>query len=636
MKRTVTMADLAPYAALFLDIAAWAPDLRPSLNRDFDRLYRVVSTRGLSFILLDLPEAGKVFDFSLSRGTIDFSALPKSFGKVSSGREYFMQQLLYRVFTSDGRLLPFPCITSIDFIRQVFYLAKKVVIPCPNKAVVEAVHEFIQIEESMRRPTLSWDLDDLGHPEHELSLLDGYRYCSDLISHRDTVPRPALRVLEAVSDIVVSTMPKFDPLSILPGHGPGAVSDVRSGEDKYLFRSWPVKLDNTFSFEYFSQSREDLHLGDRKRALSSSESFSRLCAVPKTYKGPRLITIEPVAHQYIQQGVLMWLRDNFPKLLSSSINFKRQDLSMEAALAASKSRTIATVDLSSASDRLSCWLIERIFRKNYGVLRALHACRTRGIKVVQLEQPHYLMMRKYAGQGNATTFPVQSIVYCLVAIAAVLYESGRKPSLSTIKSAASQIRVFGDDIILPSSAATVLMQLLSHLGLKVNMTKSHVQGGFRESCGMDAYDGVCVTPVYISALALGSRPSDLVSWIDVSNNAYRKGLWHLADWMVGQIPSSKRKLVPVSNRSLGCLTLASYQDCLVSSKRRTNTTLFRDEILALQVTNKTVTKQRGEYEALLQYFLEASLPDVFGVLPKWKAGYFVRSRTLLKVRWVPA
>jgi hypothetical protein len=357
----------------------------------------------------------------------------------------------------------------------------------------------------------------------------------------------------------------------------------------------------------------------------------------KTLKGPRLITVEPVAHQFLQQALLGWIREYLPKTLRNSVDFSDQSLSQDAALAASKDGVNATVDLSSASDRLSCWIVERMFRglHNPDLLVALHACRSRMLKHQAKEGKGFLLLRKYAGQGNATTFPVQTIFYACVAIAAVLFENGDRPSNMTVRKVGRQIRVFGDDIIVPSFAVRSLALLLTHTGMKVNMGKTHVGGYFRESCGMDAYKGVDVTPLYIRALTLGTAPDELVSWIDVSNNAYHKGLWVLAEWMWNQVPDKIRKLIPISNENLGCLTLSTNQEglrCL--SKRRYNVNLQRDELLALQGSNQTVRRQREGHENLLQYFLEFPEPDFLGVYPVWSSGFLVKSRLLLRKRWV--
>ncbi len=634
------MIDLTPYAAVFKDVTAWAPELQSSLERDYQRLVQVVTTRGIPFICIDMPEAGKLLDVSLSRGWIQFAELPPTFGKVSKDTGgYFLKELFLKVFTPDGYLREDCDVQYIYFLRQVLYLAKKVNLPCSDAALEAATKEFVQIDAQLRRPTLNWDLDELDtHRLNELSFCDGHRSQPDLVSHRDTCPLPLLRKLDEVCRFVVRQFPHFGWEDLVPRHGPGAVSDVKRGNDKYSFPNWPRKLDLSFPYERYAQHREDLHLYTCK-PVSSHEPPARLAAVPKTLKGPRLISVEPVAHQFLQQALLGWIRKQFPKTLRHSVDFGKQGLSQDAALAASVSGTEATVDLSSASDRLSCWIVERLFSGllEADLLVALHACRSRVLSYTDQSGKNQIVLHKYAGQGNATTFPVQTIFYACVSIAAILFENGSDVTSSSVRRAARQVRVFGDDIVLPSSAVRSLTDLLSQTGMKVNMSKTHVAGHFRESCGMDAYRGVDVTPLYIRAFELGEAPEDLVSWIDVCNNAYHKGLWILSEWMWEQVPEKIRNLIPITNKPMGCLTLQTNQEALIhSSRRRYNVHLQRDEILALQGSSQTVQKKREGHDNLLQYFLEAPEPDILGVYPVWTSGYIVKSRLLLRKRWVPA
>lgn len=643
MQRTNLVASLPLHAALFKDIAAYDGDLQQSLEHDLRRLEALTETRGYIFMMIDLPEAGKVVDFALSRSYIDWSALPKSFGKAKPYPK-FLGGLFSRVFSEDGTLYSGVDINHIYFLRQVLYLAKKVEKECSDAAILAEVNAFHEVDCSLRSPSLPWDLDrlwdSLGYhnfTKRRPHFVDGYKDSPDLISHRDECPQALLRKLQEVSDRVISRYPEFDWRELKPRHGPGAVADAKSGTDKYLFPSWPRKLDGIFPYQFFAQSREDMH-HEVDQALSLNEPPAKLFAVPKTLKAPRMIASEPVAHQYIQLGMMRWLRKYLPKPLQYSIDFLDQQPSRDACTEASKQGTIATVDLSAASDRLSCWVVERIFRTNPTVLEALHACRTRWLRnATDVGFPYFLVLKKYAPMGNGTTFPVQSICYAIISIAALLYEEGTKVSQDSIVKAARRIRVFGDDIILPSSAVTTLALLLRHLQLKVNIMKTHYVGHFRESCGQDSYGGVDVTPLYLSALELGGTADALASWVDVSNNAYLKGLWHLSDAMVQQIPAQMRKLLPLSRvkrysyeHGSGCLSLCSYGP-VSHGQVRFNPKLHRDEILGLTFQGGHKRHRRDSHQSLLQYFVEEPSPEI-----NWSSGYDVRSKRIrLRKRWVP-
>lgn len=631
-----TIVDLNLYAALFEDIAAWDEGLRKPLAADFKRLEKTVATRGVSFLMIDMPDACRVFDKALSSGRIDPSVLPHTFGMVvsGSGRE-FLLSLFEKVFSPfSGRAWNDRIdATSVYFLRQVLSLAKKVRKECSDASISEEVAHFEKIDSCLRSPSLDWDCDEPISSKlvkRRLSFLDGYRSSADLVSTRDVAPRPLLSALDQVSRLVVSQFSEFDWRDVRPKHGPGSVADARRGTDKYLFPHWPSKLECGFPYSYFAQHREDLHL-EASLPCSLGEPPARLLAVPKTLKGPRLIASEPIAHQYIQLGMMRWLRENLPRPLRESINFLDQQPSRDACLRASKDGFFATVDLSAASDRLSCWTVERIFQTNRGLLDALHSCRTRSLVNCTGHGPDFFIkLKKFAAMGSGTTFPVQSICYALMCAAALAYEDG--VSLKNgkhLRRLFRQIRVFGDDLLLPSRALPSLALLLAHCELKINVVKTHYAGRFRESCGMDAYMGYDVTPVYLRDLGLGNTATALVSWIDVSNNAYSAGLFNLAEYMDSKIPQAQRKLIPLARTDLGCLTLRCYTVDLPVGKTRFNRDLQRDEVLGLSTEVSTVTGRRESYQNLLQYFVEEPDPET-----NWSAGWLVRNRLRLRKRWV--
>ena len=430
MKMINSMVDLSPYAAMFKDIATWDIGLLPSLTSDLRWLEHIVTSRGIPFMMIDMPDACKVVDSALSRGHLSPKALPKTFGKVQGGSRQFLAGLFAKCFDVDGNLLETVDPNHIFFLRSTLLLAKKVKKDCSDATLMEAVTEFAQIDSRLRIPTYRWDLDrlsdTLGQKSQRLSFADCSNRRGDVFSQGDHVPRPLLRTLDDVCRIVSSTMPEVNPRDVNPSHGPGAVADAKSKSDKYHFPNWPAKLDGYFPWTLFAQSREDMHL-EEAVAFGVQERPAKLIAVPKTLKSPRLIASEPVAHQYLQLGMMDWLRRYLPHQIRPSINFRSQQPSRDACLRASKSGDHATVDLSSASDRLSCWVVERAFAANWSLLEALHACRTRWlVNSTGHGERYHLLLRKYAPQGNGTTFPVQTIIYTMICIAVVLYLGGHK------------------------------------------------------------------------------------------------------------------------------------------------------------------------------------------------------------------
>lgn len=501
--------------------------------------------------------------------------------------------------------------------------------------------------------------------------------------------RPALTwlaTLQRVSDWIVGG--QFGPVNwrgLRPKHGPGAVADARVGKDnKYFFPHWPNKLEQIFpiqeygyanynaweadhvalpvydeSFLYRGPSRvhgkendslshaglsnrKERGGGTRRGLLDSRQSIilsreheppSRLIAVPKTQKGPRLIASEPTAHQWMQQALKRELERMVERsCLRFSICFADQEPSRIDALKSSQSGLRATVDLSSASDRLSCYVVERMFRTHGDLLSAFHAVRTRWlVNEIDLKSPKYKILRKFAPMGSALTFPVQSICYAIIAISSIIHARGWNVDRSSVDCAARQTRVYGDDIIIPVDVIGTLTELLTELGLKVNSSKTFAKGHFRESCGMDAYAGVDVTPAYVLEVCDKTRPESVVSVVESSNNFWKKGLWETARYLQSTVPRELRKKIPVVSTDSGAFGwLFIGDDGIPELKKRWNTRLHRWEQQVLVILDRFKRVCSGGYESLLQYLTELPSPDIL-----WQSGVSSRTQVSLSLRWVP-
>jgi len=140
-------------------------------------------------------------------------------------------------------------------------------------------------------------------------------------------------------------------------------------------------------------------------------------------------------------------------------------------------------------------------------------------------------LRKYASMGSALTFPVEAICFLMICIAAVCDERkvfnrlGRPKSTEAFENARKDILVFGDDIIIPETCIVKVSEYLEAFGLKVNSRKTFFKGPFRESCGMDYFNGVLVTPVYLRQPPPRSHrdATSFVSWVHMSNRFLKAG-----------------------------------------------------------------------------------------------------------------
>jgi hypothetical protein len=150
--------------------------------------------------------------------------------------------------------------------------------------------------------------------------------------------------------------------------------------------------------------------------------------------------------------------------------------------------------MKEASDRVSLAHVEALFAEAPKFLELLLAARS---PCVQLPDGNVIPLRKFASMGSATCFPVEALVFFTGIIASRCRRLGRFPVAQLVRELGQAVYVYGDDLLVPSDEASAICDDLEAFGLKVNRRKSFWTGKFRESCGVDCYDGSEVTPVYL-------------------------------------------------------------------------------------------------------------------------------------------
>lgn len=650
---------LGMYDAVFKDCARQFPNLAKELKRDSSRLHSSVKSRGLSVLTLDLPLLGKAFDSALHSGrlTLPVTCLSGRRKKDSPIPKLF-SGLVMRVFDASGVLRSDADTIAIRFLRQLYNLAKKWRIDCDDSKVFEAVREYFRIDEQLPYPSKLWDgVPSADYDPSDVSFndlrarddgLQGSFFFEDdtlqTTADATALDRIVLDTLQRVCDVVTTTFGVFEPETITAKHGPGVVSDLRKGKSKFDFPHWSERLESVFPMSFFGFANEGLWAdysnsggkGDSRRFLSA-ETYSRLIAVPKTQKGPRLIAAEPVAHQWTQQIIRRWMYDRVANSwLRRSITFRDQTPNQLLAQQASETGEWATIDLSSASDRMSCHVVERAFRKNPFLLEALSATRTRIIRnPIDKKSGEFHFLRKFSTMGSAVTFPVQSIVFlCAALTASYHWYFGGNPRVSRrkLESLARGIRVFGDDIIVPDHTAKLTVAILEHLFFEVNTSKTFTgPSRFRESCGVEAYNGVDVTPAYALTRPRRSAPESYVSTVSMAHNFYSKGLYAVADYLRRTLSHDKSFKLPWVECGSGLLGWPSpFGFDATGLQTRWNRYLQRREYRTRLVIHKVRHEADLGPSRLFQYFVEAPLPE----LP-WVSGVVVSGQTLTRSVWVP-
>jgi hypothetical protein len=178
----------------------------------------------------------------------------------------------------------------------------------------------------------------------------------------------------------------------------------------------------------------------------------------------------------------------------------------------------------------------------------------------------------------------------------------------------------------------------------VNSEKSCIHGFFRESCGLDAFKGIDVTPVRIRTVWTTSpSPSHYESWIAYANSFFDSGYLNTYELIVRQLTDLYGPL-PVDGQIPKGSAPSVRWDCtgLSSSiQTRVNKRLQRLEHRVLCTGTRPLRKVIDGWEMLLRFFTEACSPpihsDHLGSSPSREsfdaASYTRRDSSVLEYRW---
>ena len=608
-----------------------------SLNRDKLRLYSLVENRGLSSLMIDLPNLDSLLLQGLETGRlVPTGPCSRMVSKTTLVPRLF-SGLWLRIFDKLGCLRTTPDVNAIMFIRQLSNCLKSVELECSVERIENTVEEYYNIEGELRHPTLLWEDDEFDAFDqlkcvNFVDMLNGeYNDKPSMLYKENQNVRLLLRRLQLFCNSVAGVLGLYDPYSFtasvgvrsetrrLLKHGRGAVSDLPRGANRFAFPGWSTKLERDFDSATFSA--HNYSCGEVCWAETPS---SKLLSVPKSLSKPRLIAAEPTSNQWCQQITLQWLVSRMETShLRHFVDLSDQSKSQRMVSRASLDRKLATVDLSSASDRLSCWAIERFLKVNPTLLSPLMSSRTSILRDGVTNRPA-IMLRKFATQGTAVTFPIQSLFF-LCCVGAAL---GCTTIEKLVKRYKGKVRVYGDDLILPVEGYANLALILDALQLKVNSSKSFVTGSFRESCGADAFCGYDITPVKPKVLEYRG-PTSVQSLIDASNNFFNKGYWHTSV-AIERIISAYIKLLPITAHTSGVTGRTSFCGGNIDHlKQRWNVNLHRVEVRTLVFQAKARRKPINDITAYFQFLSENPSPSVF-----WESGIPAVPTLHMKRGWV--
>jgi len=446
-----------------------------------------LKNEGMSFCTISLPAYTKSLYVAMDRGRIVPEDFP-SFGK-NHHLPRFLHGFMERIFDSNtGELLDDPDIYCVRAVIQITGVLSKVELPCPPERVEAALNGYIETDVDVR----VWEA--------------GVRERTDLLREfRQTANSLFGDVFRITQELLLSD-------DFVPAHGPGATAERTRNNARWKQRSWPARLEDIFPmWRYaFSSARYYLDALDAGEITEpGTELPVRIVDVPKTQKTPRIIAIEPTCMQYLQQGIRRCFESAIKrdKLVSRMITLNDQTPNQRLALLGTlghlpivgrwTAESVATLDLSEASDRVSNLLVKTMLLDYPELNRAIQACRSTHASVPGMEDP--VPLAKFASMGSALTFVVETIVFTVIVSMAVRRDLHRElgPTTPVLQKrfyrALEWVHVYGDDIVVPTHHAAATVRLLEDFGLKVNKHKSFTGSNFRESCGKEYFRGFDVT-----------------------------------------------------------------------------------------------------------------------------------------------
>lgn len=292
---------------------------------------------------------------------------------------------------------------------------------------------------------------------------------------------------------VLGDVPTFSDLAYR--FGPGATTLTKKRDASVVGKLHDGISCSEELLPYASRILEELpHLSDLHTTSSRSDEDGTVVNsvsivitndvvnfVPKNAKTFRSVTVGGSLNVMVQLA----LGDHMSKRLAAfGIDLRDQSINQEWAQVGSIDGSMATLDLSMASDTISTGLVSHLLPLDWVI--ALDACRSSKVEL----HGKTVVLEKFSSMGNGYTFPLESLIFW---------------ALASSCSSDGYASVYGDDIIVETEAVPLVKRVLRACGFKLNIEKSYWAGSFRESCGADYHKGIDIRPYYQKSLVSGSE-----------------------------------------------------------------------------------------------------------------------------------
>jgi hypothetical protein len=234
--------------------------------------------------------------------------------------------------------------------------------------------------------------------------------------------------------------------------------------------------------------------------------------------------------------------------------------------------------------------------------------------------------------GSALCFPFEAMVFLTVVFLGIQAEKGRPLTRKDIRILSDQVRVYGDDIIVPVEFAEPVVSSLHHFGFAVNVTKSFWTGRFRESCGKEYFSGQDVSPIKFRRVfpTKLEHAQELVSLVSFRNLLYERGLWTTAfmlDTKIKRILPHYPK-IQAGSPGLGAHTFLPFE------VERYHPDLHKPLVRAYVISAQLPIDSIDSWDAMMKFHLKRSIlpldlwtfrragrPSVVRLKRKWVTPY---------------
>lgn len=633
---------IAVLSGAYLDLVSAIISKR-EVSRDIVEIHRRTKNEGIGFLTKTLPSLGKAIDRSLSLGVmLQFKGFKKAPGTQLPA---FAGKLISILFSNEG--LPLQAklgepdqqeltgtglnqsgssntadsrreaqVVALKALRQICYLVYKLNIPYHEKQTNKVIKDFIETDRL-------------------LSPRGGGKGATGMDS----------QILLTAKRLIGRILCNSDPLSGIPKHGPGAVATGEQSPGKHAFSRLYSRLERVYKVDhwFYLNATHLSHEFDKLQQLRPEKSgCAKVVLVPKDSRGPRLISMEPLENQWIQQAqmsVLVQTLESHP-LTKGRINFADQSINGRLALEGSTyPYRWSTLDMKEASDRVSLRLVHSLFPKRW--FEALYASRS---SHTLLPDGTKVRLKKFAPMGSAVCFPVEALVFWALGVSALINHKQKR-----LREAAANLFVYGDDIITDTEDHSIVCQTLERFDLLVNKDKCCVAGPFKESCGVDAFHGVPVTPLRLREPWSSSRKSGtLLSWVAFSNAAWERGMFvtaRIVEELIQFIWNDSIPTISSLDPAVCCFIrpqLDTRPHTQPKVKFRFNKRFQRREVQGIALRPTSILTKVTGYPLLLRYLteLERREPTSYGAMPQGgpraKSGYFAIAHREKPTRaWTP-